>query len=112
VEDFPVHAVIDYSPVRELKEEASACHESQGGVGMSSGIMSWILRAGGSTEIYMQAYPVPRTRGVVKDLFAADSTAVEGAERADRQKALGILLGMVVGFALFGVVFRWMTKKN
>lgn len=59
VEDFPVHAEIDYKNVRERKEEASRCHVSQGGRGMVSGMMGWALRASGSKENFIRALPPP-----------------------------------------------------
>ena len=70
VDDFPVHAVIDYSPVRLLKEEASACHESQGGAGMARGLIGRALRLVGSKEQYMRAYPPPASKRKERDLFA------------------------------------------
>ncbi|MFO7623402.1 MAG: PIG-L family deacetylase [Anaerolineales bacterium] len=69
IEDFPTHAVVDFTPVRELKAEASACHLSQGGAGLAQGIWGWIMRFAGSKEIFMRAYPAPANGVVEKDLF-------------------------------------------
>jgi LmbE family N-acetylglucosaminyl deacetylase len=69
VEDFPTHAVIDFSTVRQLKAEASACHASQGGVGLAQGIWGLLMRIGGSKEFYMRAYPEPETPSRERDLF-------------------------------------------
>jgi LmbE family N-acetylglucosaminyl deacetylase len=68
-EDFPVHAVIDYREVLEQKNQASICHESQGGPGMSRGVMGWVLRMGGSKESFMRAFPAPSNGLKEKDLF-------------------------------------------
>ena len=69
VEDFPVHAVIDYQPVVELKQKASACHASQGGATMSRSLIGWALRRGSAKELFMQAYPAPSSSRRVEDLF-------------------------------------------
>jgi len=69
VEDFPVHATVDISGVRELKTEASRCHESQGGLATMSGFMSWVIRLGDNQETYMRAYPTPEPGVVERDLF-------------------------------------------
>ncbi|NLG71513.1 MAG: GlcNAc-PI de-N-acetylase [Chloroflexi bacterium] len=68
-EDFPVHAVIDYRAVRERKMDAATCHASQGGSAMINGLMGWVIRMAGSKETFMQAYPPPRPRTRVRDLF-------------------------------------------
>jgi N-acetyl-1-D-myo-inositol-2-amino-2-deoxy-alpha-D-glucopyranoside deacetylase len=71
VEDFPVHAQIQYPNVEQRKAAASACHASQGGVGLAKGPLVWILRlfAGKATDTFMQAYPEPENGKVVRDLF-------------------------------------------
>ncbi len=69
VEDFPIHAVIDYSRVAKERVEAARCHASQGGTAMSSGLQGWIMRLGRSRELFMQAYPEPVDGKKVKDLF-------------------------------------------
>jgi LmbE family N-acetylglucosaminyl deacetylase len=67
---FPVHAVIDYGPVRERKERASECHASQGGSAMIRGLMGWVMRLARSRETFMRAYPEPQDGKVEHDLFA------------------------------------------
>jgi LmbE family N-acetylglucosaminyl deacetylase len=69
-EDFPVHAVVDYAPVKERKFAASLCHASQGGSAMVRGFMGLVTRLAGSRETFMRAYPPagPGTRE--RDLFA------------------------------------------
>jgi len=66
---FPTHARIDYRPVAKIRDQASACHESQGGGNMSVGLMGWLRRTFGSTENFMQAYPAPANGHVARDLF-------------------------------------------
>ena len=56
-DDFPVHARIDFSPVKELKEKASACHASQGGMTEQSGLLRYVLRLTAARESFMRAYP-------------------------------------------------------
>lgn len=68
--DFPVHAVIDYGPVFERKQEASACHLSQAdGASMRRGPVRWLQYFVGNKEYYMRAFP-PASEGLKeKDLF-------------------------------------------
>jgi LmbE family N-acetylglucosaminyl deacetylase len=70
IEDFPVHAEINYKPVSEIKTEASICHSSQGGAAMARGLMGWVMRMGGSKETFMRAYPPPPPGLRERDLFA------------------------------------------
>jgi hypothetical protein len=74
VEDFPVHAFIDYLPVKELKKEASICHASQDGSGMIRGLMGWVTRLAGSQETFMRAFPPPEPGLRERDLFAGIRT--------------------------------------
>jgi LmbE family N-acetylglucosaminyl deacetylase len=69
--DFPVHAKIDYRPVKDVRQEASRCHASQGGMEMNKGFRGFITRLfGGHYETFMQAYPLPAERQKIKsDLF-------------------------------------------
>jgi LmbE family N-acetylglucosaminyl deacetylase len=69
-EDFPVHAWVDYSPVQELKMEASACHESQGGTGFARGPLRWAFRLVAGKDTFMRAYPPPNPGLKERDLFA------------------------------------------
>jgi N-acetyl-1-D-myo-inositol-2-amino-2-deoxy-alpha-D-glucopyranoside deacetylase len=69
--DFPVHAEINFTAVAQIREEASACHASQGGASPSGGglmgrVRRWLL----AKEQYMLAYPIPRPdEKRKKDLF-------------------------------------------
>ncbi len=69
--DFPTHARIDFRPVAKVRDEASACHASQGGGRMIGGPMLGRLRRWAmSTENYMRAYPEPKPgMPVERDLF-------------------------------------------
>jgi LmbE family N-acetylglucosaminyl deacetylase len=67
--DFPIHARIDIRPVIAVKQQASACHSSQGG-GRMMGIAQGLSRLIGGAETYMRAYPLPPPAKVERDLFA------------------------------------------
>lgn len=69
-EDFPAHARINYSEVVKLKEEATACHASQGGMAASG---NWAVRlafrAAAGVDSYTRAYPEPNHGRKERDLF-------------------------------------------
>ncbi len=69
--DFPTHARIDFRPVAKVRDEASACHASQGGGRMIGGpVLGRLRRWTMSTENYMRAYPEPKPgMPVERDLF-------------------------------------------
>lgn len=69
-DEFPTHAVIDFSSVQKIKQEASACHASQGGSRMMTGLMGWVMRLGANKESFMRAYPPPSPKLHEHDLFA------------------------------------------
>jgi len=69
-EEFPIHAVVNYKDVVDRKAEASACHASQGGVGMSTGLLGLLMRLMGKNDNYMRAYPPPVPGQRERDLFA------------------------------------------
>lgn len=66
---FPTHARINYRKVARIRDEATACHASQGGGDMNSGIRKWLSRLFNSVDTYMQAYPEPQKGRVLRDLF-------------------------------------------
>jgi N-acetyl-1-D-myo-inositol-2-amino-2-deoxy-alpha-D-glucopyranoside deacetylase len=69
--DFPTHAKINIRDVAEVKAAASACHASQGGIGMRRGVMGLFVRLFGEKEDYMQAYPPVNGKFKLKnDLFS------------------------------------------
>ncbi|MBN2386644.1 MAG: PIG-L family deacetylase [Anaerolineales bacterium] len=69
--DFPTHARIDIRPVLEKKEQASACHSSQGGGGMRRGLTGIFTRMFSGYETFMRAFPAPQAgERRVDDLLA------------------------------------------
>ena len=66
---FPTHVRINYREVSRLRDEASACHASQGGARMTGGVMGWMRRLFGSSETFMRAFPPPTDGRVERDLF-------------------------------------------
>ncbi|MDK2981965.1 MAG: N-acetyl-D-myo-inositol-2-amino-2-deoxy-alpha-D-glucopyranoside deacetylase [Chloroflexota bacterium] len=67
--EFPTNARIDYKKEARLREEASACHASQGGDRSSGYLVTWIMRIFSSSETFMRAVPPPEKGHVEKDLF-------------------------------------------
>jgi N-acetyl-1-D-myo-inositol-2-amino-2-deoxy-alpha-D-glucopyranoside deacetylase len=68
--DFPTHARIDIRSVLKKKQQAGACHASQGGGRMGGGIVSLLMRFFSATESFMRASPVVAPgEKVVRDLF-------------------------------------------
>ena len=66
---FPTHARIDYRTVAEVRNQAAACHASQGGTQITSkGLIGRIRSFIGSKDLFMRAYPPP-TRHIETDLF-------------------------------------------
>ncbi len=65
---FPIDARINFRSVASVRDQASACHASQGG-GMSKGIMALWRKFFPSYETYMRAYPEKWGYKVEKDLF-------------------------------------------
>ncbi len=66
---FPTHAVIDYRPVVRLRDQASACHASQGGKQMIQGPFGILRRLFSARETYMRALPPPSNGTIERDLF-------------------------------------------
>jgi len=67
--EYPIHAVVDYTPVADLRIAAARCHESQGGLEMSRGWQGLLMRVIRGKESYMQGYPEPNGHRPVRDLF-------------------------------------------
>jgi len=66
---FPKNAVIDFRAVAEIREQAAACHASQGGTQITSGgLIGKIRRFLGSKDLFMRAFP-PADRHIERDLF-------------------------------------------
>lgn len=68
--NYPVHARINIRPVMSKKDQAGACHSSQGGRNLRSGLMGWIQHLVAGNETFMRHHP-PFHPGekVVRDLF-------------------------------------------
>lgn len=69
-EDFPTHARINYRQVAKQREDASACHKSQGGDRQSGYLVTWLMRIFSSNESFMRAFPPAVDGKVERDLFA------------------------------------------
>jgi hypothetical protein len=69
-EDFPVHARIDYGEVVKVKEEATACHASQGSMGTTHWLARLAFRMAMGKDLFIRAYPAPDGRQKERDLFA------------------------------------------
>jgi N-acetyl-1-D-myo-inositol-2-amino-2-deoxy-alpha-D-glucopyranoside deacetylase len=67
---FPIHAVIRYGEVAAIRDQATACHASQGGMQFFRGPFGWLRRTLSTQETFMQAYPEPQYRRPINDLFA------------------------------------------
>lgn len=68
--DFPVHARVNIRPVWKKKEQASACHSSQGGGGLRRGPLKVLARLLDGDEMFMRAFPpVHRGEKVRRDLL-------------------------------------------
>jgi LmbE family N-acetylglucosaminyl deacetylase len=69
--DFPTNARIDIRSVLKKKEQAGACHASQGGGRMGGGLVSLLMRLFSGTESFMRSSPpVGEGEKVAQDLFA------------------------------------------
>lgn len=55
--NFPVHVRLNVREVSAIKNEAAACHSSQGGGQMRRGLLGFIGKAFGEHEDYMRAWP-------------------------------------------------------
>jgi len=69
--EFPVHAKVNYRPVKDIRRAAAACHASQGGAEMQKGLRGLVeFLFAGHNDTFMQAYPEPIAgQRVKRDLF-------------------------------------------
>ncbi|MEA1976289.1 MAG: PIG-L family deacetylase [Chloroflexota bacterium] len=67
-DDFPIHARIDFRRVAEIKEKASACHQSQQGLS-SGGLFGVLMRLFSGPETFTRAYPTAEDKLRERDLF-------------------------------------------
>lgn len=69
--DFPIHAKIDYSSVRDIKEAASLCHASQlDGASQRRGPIRWVTYLISRQDNFLRAEPPPTPGLCEQDLFA------------------------------------------
>lgn len=70
-ESFPVHVKINYRQVVHQREQAAACHASQGGGKKTFGLSGWLVRIiNRPIDRFMQGFPTPQPRQPIqKDLF-------------------------------------------
>lgn len=70
-QSFPVHVKINYLPVLKQREQAAACHASQGGGQKPFGLSAWLLRIfNRPVDRFMQGFPAPEAHQPMKnDLF-------------------------------------------
>jgi N-acetyl-1-D-myo-inositol-2-amino-2-deoxy-alpha-D-glucopyranoside deacetylase len=66
---FPTHARINYREVAELRDQAAACHASQGGGRSTTLFMQILDKFFGNNDTFMRAYPPPIKGDIEKDLF-------------------------------------------
>ena len=64
--DFQINAKISYRPVAEIRDQASACHASQGGQYMNRGPLGWFRRLFSANETFMRAFPPPDGKRIEK----------------------------------------------
>ena len=59
-QSFPVHVTINYRQVLEQREQAAACHASQGGGKKPFGLSAWLMRIlSRPVDRFMQGFPEP-----------------------------------------------------
>lgn len=67
---FPTHATIDTHHFTHVQDEASACHASQGGREMTSGLQAWLSRLFRRKDTFMRDFPTPIAgERIESDLF-------------------------------------------
>ena len=70
-QSFPVHVTINYKKVLEQREQAAACHASQGGGKKPFGLSAWLMRIlSRPVDRFMQGFPEPMpSHRMQNDLF-------------------------------------------
>lgn len=66
---FPVNAKINYRSVIKIREQATACHASQGGGLANRGFLNWWRNTFAPYETFMQAIPARRKHSIGHDFF-------------------------------------------
>jgi N-acetyl-1-D-myo-inositol-2-amino-2-deoxy-alpha-D-glucopyranoside deacetylase len=67
--EFPTHARINYRDVVELRDQAAACHASQGGGRLSGNLILILSKFFRSNDTFMRVYPLPVKGRIEMDLF-------------------------------------------
>ncbi len=65
--EYPIHAAVSIRPVARVKEQAAACHASQGG--SMPPPVRWLQRLFAGSETFMRAVPAEPPRAQEHDLF-------------------------------------------
>jgi LmbE family N-acetylglucosaminyl deacetylase len=68
-EQFPIHTVVDFREVAKIRDQATACHASQGGQMFFRGPFGLARKLFSARDSYMQAYPEPARNRPNQDLF-------------------------------------------
>ncbi len=66
---FPINARVSFRPVAGVRDQAAACHASQGGQQPRRNLMTWVRYLAVMNETYMRAYPPVDDGYVERDLF-------------------------------------------
>ncbi len=66
---FPINARVNFRPVAAVRDQAAACHASQGGQQQRRNLMTWVRYLAAMNETYMRAYPPVDDGYVENDLF-------------------------------------------
>ena len=69
-ETFPIHYRINYGSVANERDAAAFCHASQGGSGLSGGLLGFLRKFITPYETFMQAQPEFTSKRPQNDLFA------------------------------------------
>ena len=68
--EYPIHTSIRLKKeYLKIRDEAAACHASQGGGRPQRGILAWLMQRFRQDDIFMRAYPQPERGYIEKDLF-------------------------------------------
>lgn len=67
--NFPTHAEINFRPVLQIRDDATACHISQGGASLNTGVVGKLRRWFAAKEDFMRAFPEAGPGLRERDLF-------------------------------------------
>ncbi len=66
---FPINARVSFRSVASVRDQAAACHASQGGQQQQRNLMTWVRYLAAMNETYMRAYPPVPNGHIETDLF-------------------------------------------